>query len=83
MMFDPKGVPTGPVFGVFCAGAAVLMGFQMFQGFREGWAYNGRTSRVYKKDQPTKYFIWLSVQMVFVIFLSAMAIYSFVAPFFS
>ena len=78
-LFEAKGVPTGPVFGFFCAVGAVVMGMQTYQGYKEGWAYNGRTSRVYKVEQPRKYRLWLAVQIFFVIFLSSLSVYAFLA----
>lgn len=77
--FEAKGVPTGPVFGIFCAVGAVLMGMQTYQGFIEGWAYNGRTSRVYKSEEPRKYRFWLTAQIFFVIFLASLSVYALIA----
>lgn len=79
ILFQAQGVPTGPIFGLFCAVAAVMMGMQTFQGFKEGWAYNGRTSRVYNAEQPLKYRVWLAVQIFFVVFLASLSIYAFIA----
>lgn len=74
---DAKGIPTGPVFGIFCAGAAVVMGMQTYRGLKEGWAYNGHTSRAFKKDEPGKFYFWISLQIGAVVFLAGMAIYNF------
>lgn len=77
IFFEPKSVPTGPAFGVFCLIGAIVMGMQTYQGYKEGWAYNGRTSRVLKAEEPVKYRVWLSVQTLLVIFLTLCAVYAF------
>lgn len=75
--YEAKGIPTGPVFVFFCAVGAVLMGMQTYQGYKEGWAYNGRTSRVYKAEEPRKFRVWLTIQTFFVIFLASLSVYAF------
>jgi hypothetical protein len=74
MLLEMRQAPSGPVFGLFCAVSAVVMGIQTYKGWKGGWAYNGRTSRAYKKDSPKQFYLWFTLQVLMVIALAIFAI---------
>ena len=74
LLFLQRKAISGPGFAIFFFVSAIMMAHQTYQGFREGYAYNGVISRVYKKNAPTKFKIWLSFQISFVVLLTFFAL---------
>ena len=78
-MLTQRDMPSGPAFGLFCAIAAIAMAFQTVNSYRDGFMYCGRTEKVYRKDNPTKFKVWLVIQTSFVLFFVAMSVYGFLS----
>jgi len=78
-MLKQREVPTGIIFGSFCAIAAVALATQTFNAYQNGFMYCGRTQKVYRKQNPIKFKIWFVMQTFGVLFLVAFSIYAFLA----
>lgn len=78
-MLTQGEMPSGPAFGLFCAVAAIAMGFQTVNSYRNGFMYCGLTEKVYRKDNSVKFKVWLMIQTSFVIFFVAMSVYGFLS----
>ena len=72
-------MPSGPAFGLFCAIAAIAMAFQTINSYGNGYMYCGPTERVYRKDNPTKFKLWLVIQTSFIFFFVALSVYGFLS----
>jgi hypothetical protein len=77
VMLGQRDAPTGPGFGMFCAIAALVMAYQTIHTYRNGYLYCGRTERVYRKDSPKRFKLWVVIQTSFVLFLAAFSVYGF------
>ena len=78
-LLTQRDMPSGPIFGLFCAIAAIAMASQTINAYRNGFMYRGRTEKVYRKDNPTRFKLWLGIQTSFVLFLAAMSVYGFLS----
>ena len=78
-VFVYQEMPSGPVFGLFCAIAAVAMAFQTLNAYRGGFMYRGRSEKVFRNEEPMKFKLWLTVQASFVLFFVAMSVYGFLS----
>ena len=72
-----REAPTGPVFGVFCAVAAIVMASQTLSTYRRGFMYRGRSDRVYRSEDPKGFRRWLLVQSSFVVALTVFSVLAF------
>lgn len=79
LFFAPREAPKGPCFGVFCAVAAVIMGMQTYDGYKAGYMYTGRTTKVYRDKNPLKFKIWFGIQSFFVIVLAVLSVVAFIS----
>ena len=76
-MLQQEEVPTGLVFGFFCAAGAIAMAYQTFNSYRKGYIYRGETEKVHRNQNSAKFKVWFVIQMFFVFFLAALSIYAF------
>ena len=76
-MLQQDEVPTGFVFGFFCAAGAIAIAYQTFNAYRNGYMYCGETEKVYRNQNPVKFKIWFVIQTFFVLFLASLSIYAF------
>jgi hypothetical protein len=74
-----REAPTGPVFGLFCAIAAIVMASQTISTYRRGFMYCGRTDRAYRAQDPKRFRLWLIIQTIFVVALASFSLYGFLA----
>ena len=72
-----QGEPAGPAIGFFCAVAAFAMLIYTIDNYRNGFMFCGRTERVYRKDNPKKFRLWLGLQIFGVLMLVAVSVYGF------
>lgn len=72
-----RDMPSGPVFGLFCAIAAIAMAAQTYSSYRKGFMYCGPIQVVYRKDNPKGFRFWLVIQLGFVLILGAFSVYGF------
>ena len=78
-MLTRDEIPSGPVFGLFCACGAVAMAYQTINAYRNGFMYCGSAEKVYRKDSPAKFKFRLVVQTSFVLFFIALSVYGFLS----
>lgn len=77
ILLKQRDVPTGFVFGSFCAIAVILLGHQLISIYRQGFMYSVMSKRVYREKNPIKFKILLFLHTLSVIMLAVASIYAF------
>lgn len=78
-MLKTQGEQGNPAIGFFCAVAAFVMLIYTIDNYRNGFMFCGRSERVYRKDNPKKFRLWLGLQILGVVMLVVVSVLNFLA----